>query len=105
MILPLINKEVALIEKVHINPEILSFEGNPSWYSEGCLRIPGIFEEVKLPEQVVVRYLDLNFNLHEETLNGIESLIFQHEYDHLQGVFFTDKLSVVRKSIIRNKLK
>ncbi len=100
-----VNNEIAPIEKGYINPEIVSIEENFSWYSEGCLSIPGIFEEVKRPEKVDVRYLDFNFILHEETLNGIEARIFQHEFDHLLGVLFIDKLSTIRKALIRNKLK
>src|SRR5690606_36981135 len=92
------------VEKVFLNPVILEHDNNTTWYSEGCLSIPGIFEDLKRPEKVEVRYRNLNFDWKEETLDGIEARIFQHEYDHLQGILFIDRLSTLRKKLIKSKL-
>jgi peptide deformylase len=72
---------------------------------EGCLSIPGINEDVTRPDEVHLRYYDQNWELHEETFRGMAGRIIQHEYDHLEGVLFTDHLSNLRKTMIRNKLK
>ncbi|MDD2382508.1 MAG: peptide deformylase, partial [Mariniphaga sp.] len=101
---PMGNSEIEPVEKVFLNPVILNQDDNKTWYKEGCLSIPGIFEDVKRPEKVEVRYRDLNFDWKEEILTGLESRIFQHEYDHLQGILFVDRLSAIRKNIIRGKL-
>ncbi|MDD4226348.1 MAG: peptide deformylase [Mariniphaga sp.] len=101
---PMGNSEIEPVEKVFLNPVILNQDDNKTWYKEGCLSIPGIFEDVKRPEKVEVRYRDLNFDWKEEILTGLESRIFQHEYDHLQGILFVDRLSAIRKKIIRGKL-
>jgi peptide deformylase len=93
-----------IIEKTYINPEILSYGEEEGYFQEGCLSIPGIFEDLKRPEKVRVRYRDLQFKWHEEILEGIASRIFQHEYDHLQGVLFIDKLNPIRKKMIKKKL-
>lgn len=101
---PLENDGIESVEKVFLNPVILEHDNNTSWYNEGCLSIPGIFEDVKRPEKVEVRYRDLNFDWQEEMLTGLEARIFQHEYDHLQGILFVDRLSAIRKKLIRGKL-
>ncbi|RIH66250.1 peptide deformylase [Mariniphaga sediminis] len=101
---PLESEGVQSEEKVFINPEILNYSDNNVYYNEGCLSIPGIFEDVSRPEAVEVRYRDLNFDWHEETLDGTVARIFQHEYDHLLGTLFIDKLSAIRRKLLRNKL-
>ncbi|MFW5823085.1 MAG: peptide deformylase [Tangfeifania sp.] len=93
------------VEKVFLNPVILNYADNTTWYNEGCLSIPGIHEDVKRPEKVEVRYRDLNFDWKEETLTGLEARIFQHEYDHLQGILFVDRLNALRRKLIRGKLR
>lgn len=101
---PLETDDIESVEKVFLNPVILEHDDNTSWYNEGCLSIPGIFEDVNRPGKVEVRYRDLNFDWHQETLDGIEARIFQHEYDHLQGVLFIDRLSAIKKKLLKSKL-
>ena len=73
-------------------------------YSEGCLSLPGISENVIRPTTIVLRYLDEDFNEHEDTFTGFQARIIQHEYDHLEGHVFTDRISPIRKTFVRNKL-
>lgn len=91
-------------KKVFINPEIIEDYGDEVLQSEGCLSIPGIREEVARPPKVHIRYYDLDWNFHDEWYEGMLGRIIQHEYDHLEGVLFTDKLSPVRKTMLRNRL-
>jgi peptide deformylase len=101
---PLESDGIEPFEKVYLNPEVLDYDANKTFYNEGCLSIPDIYEDVKRSEKVEVRYRDLNFDQKEEILDGLVARIFQHEYDHLQGVLFVDKLSAIRKKLIRSKL-
>ena len=87
-----------------INPEILDRQGDDKTYEEGCLSIPNIREEIVRPEKVRIRYYDEDWNQHEEEYEGIAARIIQHEYDHLQGVLFTDKVAPLKKRMLRNKL-
>lgn len=89
----IINPELEIIE----NSEIVSRE-------EGCLSLPGISEPVKRHEHVRLNWLDRNFNEHEEEFKGFAARIIQHEYDHLLGTVYTDRISPIRKQMIRNKL-
>lgn len=91
--------------KVFINPKVLDTEGDEWAFSEGCLSIPDIREDVFRPEKVTFEYQDENFEKHTTTLFGIASRVFQHEYDHLEGVLFTDKLSSLKKRILKKKLE
>ena len=91
-------------EQVFINPEIISQSTDKSYYEEGCLSIPDIFEDVLRPEKIAVRYFDANFNLIEEELDGIKARIFQHEFDHLDGILFIDKLNPLKRRLLANKL-
>ena len=100
--------EVSLVpsfKKVFINAEILEESYEECKFEEGCLSIPGIREQVQRPEEIVIRYLDENFEGHTDTYDGIRARIIQHEYDHIEGVMFTDKISAFKKSLIKGKLK
>jgi len=88
-----------------INPQIVAKSNEKIIYSEGCLSIPGIYEEVERPQSISVKYLDESLNPIERELVGIEARIFQHEFDHLDGVLFVDRISSIRKSLISSKLK
>jgi peptide deformylase len=99
------NQAIERVEKVYINPEILNYSTEEIYYNEGCLSIPGIFEDVIRPDKIEVRYRNENFDVKEESLNGIVARIFQHEYDHLQGILFIDRLSSLSKRMIKSKLK
>lgn len=91
-------------KQVFVNPEILEESEEKVSYSEGCLSLPGISENVLRPKRVLVRYQDIEGNEHEEWLEGFNSRIFQHEYDHIEGNVFTDRVSPLRRQFIKNKL-
>lgn len=91
-------------KKVFINPIIEEESGKKWGFSEGCLSIPGIREEVYRKEQVTISYYDEKFELHEETYEGYVARVIQHEYDHVDGVLFTDHLSPLKKKLLTKKL-
>lgn len=91
-------------KKVFINAEVIEEEGEEWPFNEGCLSIPGITEDVFRPSTVTMRYQDENFNEHTETFDGIIARVIQHEYDHIEGILFTDKLSSLKKRILKGKL-
>jgi peptide deformylase len=89
---------------VFINPEIIE-ESEEEWkFEEGCLSIPGVRENVDRPEEITIRYFDENFVRQEQTFDGIAARIIQHEYDHLEGILFTDHLSAFKKSLIKSRM-
>jgi len=92
-------------KKVFINPEILEERGEKWGYEEGCLSIPGLRDTVYRHSIVKVKYLDENFTEYIEEFDGLRARIIQHEYDHLQGILFTDHLSAFRKTLHKGKLK
>ncbi|GHT11247.1 peptide deformylase [Bacteroidia bacterium] len=87
-----------------INAHIVEHAGTPWRYSEGCLSIPKIHEEVERPARVRVQYVDENFAPHDEWFEGIRARIIQHEYDHLEGKNFIDHLSPIRRQLLKSKL-
>ncbi len=89
---------------VLINPEIEVLDGDPVSRNEGCLSLPGISEAVKRVEHIRLRWLDENFQPHEEEMQGFLSRIVQHEVDHLYGHMYIDHISPLRKQFIRGKL-
>ncbi len=92
-----------LSKKVFINPEISEMEGR-TIDEEGCLSLPGIKEKVKRSDKIRVKYKDDNFEDHDEIYHDYLSRIIQHEHDHLHGILFTDRISSLKKSFIKNKL-
>lgn len=103
---PLADQSAAFtpVEKVYLNPRILHADDTLSSFNEGCLSIPGIFRELNRPERIHVTYQNLAFETIEEELSGLEARIFQHEYDHLDGILFVDRLSGLQKRLIQGKL-
>ncbi len=91
--------------KTFINPEIIEEEGDEWAFNEGCLSIPNINEEVYRNETIHIEYVDENFEKRKESLNGLAARIFQHEYDHIEGILFTDKLSTLKKRLLKKKLE
>jgi peptide deformylase len=92
-------------KKVFINPTILEYKGEIwSDFEEGCLSLPEIHEEVARPSEIVVKYYDENFQEHTEEFVGIRARVFQHEYDHLEGKVFVDRLSAIRKTLLKRRL-
>jgi peptide deformylase len=92
------------VKKVFINAEILDESGEKWDFEEGCLSIPHIRENVKRHDTLLIRYQDENFETHEETYDGIVARVIQHEYDHVKGVMFVDRLSELKKRLLKNKL-
>ncbi|WP_028891897.1 peptide deformylase [Tenacibaculum sp. 47A_GOM-205m] len=91
--------------RVFINAKIIKEEGDEWAFNEGCLSIPTINEDVFRQETITIEYQDENFEKHTETLSGLPARVFQHEYDHIEGVLFTDKLSSLKKRLIKKKLE
>ena len=90
---------------VFINPEIIDESGKEWKFNEGCLSIPGIREDVLRQPEIEIEYYDEDFNLKNKKLSGIAARIVQHEYDHLEGILFTDHLAPLKRRLLRGKLK
>lgn len=97
-------EDMSEFKKVFINPIILEEEGEEVSYQEGCLSVPGIYEEVSRKSKIKIEYYDENFVLKEENYDGYKARIIQHEYDHLDGIIFTDHLSGIKKRLLKGKL-
>ncbi|TRZ42963.1 peptide deformylase [Robertkochia solimangrovi] len=91
-------------KKVFINPQILEETGEEWAFNEGCLSIPDIREDVYRNPVIRLEYYDENFNRFEETFEGLAARVIQHEYDHIEGILFTDKLSGLKKRLLKGKL-
>ena len=96
--------ELAGFKKVFINARITERTGELMLMSEGCLSIPNLREEVNREEHVRIEYYDENWEFHDEEYNGFKARVIQHEYDHLDGIMFTDRVSPLRKRLIKSKL-
>jgi len=96
---------LATFDKVFINAKILKEEGDEWAFNEGCLSIPDINEDVFRQEKITVEYLDENFEKYTEVFDGLAARVFQHEYDHIEGILFTDKISSLKKRLIKKKLE
>lgn len=95
---------LAQFKRAFINPEIYERSDEEVLMGEGCLSLPGLHEDVYRPAAVRIRYMDENLEPHDELLEGFAARVVQHEYDHLDGKVFTDHLSPVRKTLLKNKL-
>ncbi|WP_150450847.1 peptide deformylase [Arenibacter lacus] len=91
-------------KKVFINAHIVEETGEEWNFNEGCLSIPEIREDVSRKDTVTISYLDADFKEHTETYDGLLARVIQHEYDHIEGVLFTDKLSTLKKRLLKGKL-
>lgn len=96
--------QYATFKKVFINPEIIEFSNETEIAEEGCLSVPGLSERVKRSLSVTIRYFDENWQEHTETYTGFPARAIQHEYDHLLGTVYVDKISPIRKQLIGSKL-
>jgi peptide deformylase len=91
---------------VYINPHIVEYDETQTDSSEeGCLSLPAIHEKVVRPKRIRVQWLDEQFNTHDEWVEGYLARVMQHEFDHLEGKVFVDRISPLRKQLIKNKLK
>lgn len=93
-------------KRVFINPHIIEYDDTETeTMEEGCLSLPGIHENVKRPTRIHVKYLDRDFVEHEEWISGYLARVMQHEFDHLDAKMFVDRITPLRKQLIKNKLK
>ena len=97
--------ELKDFKKTFINPIIIEEKGEEWKFNEGCLSIPGIREDVSRQPVVTVEYYNEDLKLVEETFTGIAARIIQHEYDHVEGILFTDRLNPLKKRLLKGKLK
>ncbi len=91
--------------KVFINPIILEEEGKKWDFNEGCLSIPAIREDVSRKPKILIEYYDENWELKEEEFDGIAARVIQHEYDHIEGILFTDHLPALKRRMLKGRLK
>ena len=91
-------------KRTFINAQILEEEGEEWGFNEGCLSIPDVREDVFRKPKIKIQYQDENFETHIEEFDGLIARVIQHEYDHIDGVLFTDKLSSLKKRLIKGKL-
>jgi peptide deformylase len=103
---PVAEDEPALkdFKKVFINAHITEKCGDLKPMTEGCLSIPKLREEVNRESHIRIEYYDENWVFHNEVYDGYKARIIQHEYDHLDGILFTDKVNPLRKRLLRSKL-
>jgi peptide deformylase len=97
-------KKLNGFKKAFINAKIVEEVGEEWVFNEGCLSIPDVREDVKRKDTIKISYLDENFKSHTETYDGILARIIQHEYDHIEGILFTDKLSGLKKRLLKGRL-
>lgn len=90
--------------RAFINPEIYEVSEQTDLFNEGCLSLPGLHEDVRRPVAIRMRYLDEQFVEHDEEFDGYRARVIQHEYDHLEGKVFTDRLSPLRRQLLKSKL-
>ncbi|SEF44841.1 peptide deformylase [Halpernia humi] len=96
--------ELKNFKKVFINATILEETGEVWKFNEGCLSIPEVREDVARHETITIEYYDENFNKHTDTFSDMRARVIQHEYDHIEGILFTDHLSSLKKKMVKGKL-
>jgi peptide deformylase len=98
-------KEKIKGKRVFINAKIVKKWGEEWDFTEGCLSIPGINADVRRPDKIKIEYFDRDFNQKTEEIDGLLARVIQHEYDHLDGILFTDHLSSFKKRLLKKKLE
>ena len=97
-------EKLSKFKMVFINPELKAISDELNTFNEGCLSIPEIREDIVRENEIIVDYYDQDFNKKSLKLDGLRARVVQHEYDHIQGILFTDKLSAFKKRLIKGKL-
>lgn len=97
-------KELESFKRVFINPKIIEETGVEWDFNEGCLSIPDVHEDIFRKPEIKIDYLDEHFNPKTEVLSGLPARVVQHEYDHIEGILFTDRISNLKKRLIKSKL-
>lgn len=98
------DEELLDFKQIFINPEIIQETGDEWDFEEGCLSIPDIREIINRQEQLTIKFFDENWEEHIETFEDMKARIIQHEYDHIEGVLFTDHISPIKKRLLKGKL-
>ena len=98
-------KQLKEFKKVFVNAKIEGEEGKEWAFNEGCLSIPDIREDVNRKPKIKITYQDETFTTYSETYDGLAARIIQHEYDHIEGILFTDKLSSLKKRLLKSRLE
>ncbi|WP_421763430.1 peptide deformylase [Ekhidna sp.] len=101
---PMEEEEEDGLKRAFINPVMIEEEGEEWAFEEGCLSIPGVRADVNRKPEIKIEYFDENWELHEETFDGMKARVIQHEYDHIEGKLFTDYLTPFKKRLIKGKL-
>jgi len=96
--------ELKDFKKVFINAQIIEENGKKWAFNEGCLSIPDVREDVSRHENVLINYFDENWINHEEKYSGLAARVIQHEYDHIEGKLFTDRINPLRKTMLKSRL-
>ena len=91
--------------QVYVNAHIEEYGDEKDTSDEGCLSLPGLSEKVVRPTSIRVKWMDENFNEHDEWVEGYLARVMQHEFDHLEGTMYVDRVSPLRKTLLKNKLK
>lgn len=97
--------QLAVFKKAFINPTIVKEEGEEWGFNEGCLSIPEVREDVYRHGRITIEYFDEDFNKHTGVYDGLIARVIQHEYDHIEGILFTDRLSPLKKRLIQKRLQ
>ena len=98
-------KQLKGFKRTFINAKIIKEEGEDWAFNEGCLTIPDVREDVYRKERVTIEYCEEDFVMKTEVFDGLVARVIQHEYDHIEGILFTDKISSLKKRLIKGKLK
>jgi peptide deformylase len=101
---PMEENEEDGLKQAFINPTMLEEVGDPWAFEEGCLSIPGVREDVMRKPKIRIKYFDENWAEHEKEFDGLQARIIQHEYDHIEGILFTDYVSSFKKRLLKGKL-
>lgn len=92
-------------KQIFINAQILEETGDEWAFNEGCLSIPDVREDVFRKSDITIEFYDENFKKHTQQFSGLAARVIQHEYDHIEGILFTDKLSTLKKKLLKNRLE
>jgi peptide deformylase len=92
-------------KQTFINAKMLKEEGEEWGFNEGCLSIPDVREDVYRKETITIEYVDENFNKKTEVYDGLIARVIQHEYDHIEGILFTDKIATLKRTLLKKKLQ
>jgi peptide deformylase len=91
-------------KKAYINAKLIEEDGEPWVFNEGCLSLPKIREDVLRKPRIRLQYYDENWQFHDEVFDGVKARVIQHEYDHIDGILFIDRISPIRRKMLKGRL-